>query len=222
MKLQKQRACRPFAEVMEERCVPTAHTLSAFAEIRSLASRVQPVQVAVAEAGTFRAPTPGEEAIQARAAVHTQLLNLRAEISALRAHHRRRFPRPNPGPVQPPLGGQGLIRLGLPAEFVDYGVVSLWNNTNTTVTFAVSASTYRQGQAFNFTLLPGQNRSFYAPVVNGFKPLFQVNFNPRLSTWIPLPEQNIVFESPSYFPAGTAGYPYAIGIGVNGYFLTTI
>lgn len=150
----------------------------------------------------------------------------RATIESMRV--KRRFPRPNPNPRPDPNpgsgpnGGMGLIRLGLPSGFLDYGVVSLWNNTNTTVTFGISASTYRNGQTFFFTFRPGQNQSFYAPVVNGIKPLFQVTFNSDPRNSIPLPQQNIVFESPRYVPQGTAGWPYAIGYGVNGYFLTQI
>ncbi len=116
----------------------------------------------------------------------------------------------------------GLIRLGLPSGFLDYGVVSLWNNTGTTVTFGVSASTYRNGQTFLFTFRPGQNQSFYAPVVNGIKPLFLVTFNSNPHNPIPLTQQNIVFESSPLRPSRDGRMAYAIGYGVNGYFISTI
>src|SRR5262249_55471838 len=82
-----------------------------------------------------------------------------------------------PGLLRPggPNGGMNLIKLGLPSNFLDYGVVTLWNNTNTVATFAISASTFRNGQFFTFTLRRGEHQSFFAPVVNGTLPLFQVS-----------------------------------------------
>ena len=53
-------------------------------------------------------------------------------------------------------------------------------------------------------------------------PLFQVRFQSNPWNPIPLPYKNIVFESPAYRPAGTAGFPYAIGLGGTNYFLTPI
>jgi hypothetical protein len=128
------------------------------------------------------------------------------------------------GTTQPggPNGGLGLIRLGLPNGFLDYGVVTLWNNTRTVTSFWVSASTFNNGQYYRFALAPGQVRSFYAPVVRAQVPLFRVSFNSNATGPIGLPNENIVFESPFYRPAGTAGWPYAINFGVKGYFVTQI
>lgn len=139
-----------------------------------------------------------------------------------------RFPRLFPtGPSSPSLpsvvgGPERTVRLRLPYNFLDYGVVTLWNNTTSPVTVSVSGSTFNNGQFYPFTILSGQNRSFYAPVVSGRVPLFQVSFNADQSRPIPLPQVNVVFDSPTYVPQGTAGWPYAIGIGVNGYFLSRI
>jgi hypothetical protein len=119
-------------------------------------------------------------------------------------------------------GSQSTVKLKLPYNFQDWGVVSLWNNTGGSVTFQVSASTFNNGQFYTFSLNSGQNMAFYAPVVSGFAPVFQVRFNSSQSDAIPIPEDNIVFESTSYVPSGTAGRPYAIGLGVNGYFTSPI
>ena len=32
-----------------------------------------------------------------------------------------------------------------------------------------------------------------------------------------LPQDNLIFEAKGWVPGGTAGYPYAINFGVNGY-----
>ncbi|AGA27170.1 hypothetical protein [Singulisphaera acidiphila] len=214
------RAFRPSAECVEERCVATAHTLAAGAELHAMAARHRADRAAMvlARLPQFQAPTAAAQGSGPAAIAE------RSTIEALRAP--RRFPRPrpnpNPNPGSGPNGGMGLIRLGIPNGFLDYGVVSLWNNTGTTLTFGISASTYRNGQTFLFTFRPGQNQSFYAPVVHGEKPLFQVTFNTDARNPITLPQQNIVFESPRYVPQGTAGWPYAIGNGVNGFTITTI
>jgi hypothetical protein len=126
------------------------------------------------------------------------------------------------GPL--PIGnglGQGLVRLTLPLHFLDYGVITLWNNTPSVVRFQVSASTFAGGQFFQFAIPSGGFRSFYAPVIDGQTPLFQVALNPNFRP-IVIPQVNIVFESPAYFPAGTAGRPYAINFGVNGLYLSYI
>jgi hypothetical protein len=135
------------------------------------------------------------------------------------------------GPHLPPSGrpgigpglGHGLIRLALPGNFLDYGVVTIWNNTRAPATIWVSASTFRNGEFFPFILGSGQFRSFYAAVdtSSGALPLFQVSFGPGTDS-IPLPHDNLIFESPAYFPAGTAGWPYAINFGVDGYYISYI
>lgn len=219
------RSFRPEAECVEERCVATAHTLAAGAELHAMAARHRADRAAIvlARLPRFQAPTNSTGQAVGPAVAAAAARADRPEIEAFRNRHRHRPPHRGPqGPVTPPNGGVGLIRLGLPGGFLDYGVVSLWNNTNTTVTFGISASTYRNGQTFFFTFRPGQNQSFYAPVVNGIKPLFQMRFNANPSNPTILTQQNIVFESPRYVPQGTAGWPYAIGLGVNGYFVTSI
>lgn len=176
---------------------------------------------------------PGAEGLDERCLTTVQAWTAGLGVQTLAAprHHEARVPNPalrHPRAlVQPgtgPNGGLGLIRLGLPSSFLDYGVVTLWNNTRTTAAFSVSASTFRNGQFYPFLLRPGQVQSFFAPVVNGNVPQFLVRFpaNPRNAMALPLPYQNIVFESPSYLPSGTAGWPYAIGYGVNGYSIKTI
>ena len=64
------------------------------------------------------------------------------------------FPYPGLKGVGPGLG-HGLIRLALPFNFHDYGVVTIWNNTRTIVNFGVSASTFNNGNFYGFTLNPG-------------------------------------------------------------------
>lgn len=117
--------------------------------------------------------------------------------------------------------GHGLVRLTMPYNFQNYGVVSIWNNTYTRVTFLASASTYQNGTPYSFTLFPGQVRSFYAQELNGFLPTFEVSFG-RGAPWTVLPLENKVFDGPGYVPNGTAGWPYAINIGVNGYYISYV
>ncbi|MFO0892250.1 MAG: hypothetical protein U0790_24325 [Isosphaeraceae bacterium] len=118
-------------------------------------------------------------------------------------------------------GGQGA----LPTNFRDWGVISIWNTTNSRVTFSVSASTYRGGQFFNFTLRPGQYQSYYA-AFDEFKnpPLFRVSFDPVNKTNpIAVSNINVVFERLRWYPkVGTEGRPYAITTDVSGYNLTPI
>ena len=138
--------------------------------------------------------------------------------------HARGYPQPGyPGShsVAPGMG-RGLVRLALPYSFGDFGVVTLWNNTNTRVTFAASASTFNNGRAYLFLLLPGQVKSFYASnTINGDSPVFRISVGPNAAP-VTLPYQNTVFETRSYFPSATAGFPYAINIGVNGYYISAI
>jgi hypothetical protein len=148
-----------------------------------------------------------------------------ATIHAAVHHPPPRLPHfPYPGlPGVGPGIGKGLVRLALPRTFGDFGVVTLWNNTNTTVSFAVSASTFNNGLYYPFTLRSGQVRSFFAPVakVTQTMPVFQVRFGPG-SVPVVLPQDNLVFEASTYIPAGTAGWPYAINLGPNGYSISAI
>lgn len=135
------------------------------------------------------------------------------------------------GPRFPPSGrpgigpgiGNGLVRLSLPGNHGDFGVVTLWNNTFRNVSFTVSASTLNNGIAYPFSLRPGQFRSFYASVIPGsqFLPVFRVGFGSSGESRA-LPQDNVVFEARGWVPSGTAGWPYAINLGVNGYYISLI
>jgi hypothetical protein len=89
------------------------------------------------------------------------------------------------------------------------------------VNFQVSASTFGNGAFYPFTLRSGQHQSYYAAEINGQNPIFQVRLAQNEPA-IVIPNENIVFETTTYVPAGTAGYPYAINLGVNGYYLSFI
>jgi len=127
----------------------------------------------------------------------------------------------NPMPTTT-VDGSGTFHFRLPSNFQDWGVVTLWNNTNVQVTFGVSASTFQNGLFHTFTLNSGQRQSFFAPVVSGRAPQFQVSFNPDNSKPIPLSNVNIVFESSSFVPQSTAGWPYAINLGLNTFSISQI
>jgi len=125
-----------------------------------------------------------------------------------------------PPVIGPGLDG-GLVRLALPGNYLDYGVVTIWNNTLYPATIGVGANTYNHGTIYAFTLQPGTNKSFYAPRIGHALPTFAVSFGPG-APLIPLPQDNLVFESTGYVPSGTAGYPYAINLGPHGYQLSYI
>ena len=125
----------------------------------------------------------------------------------------------------PPIGpglGKGLVRITLPYSHTDYGVISIWNNTPNRVTLLVGASTHQNGAPQAFTLLPGRTQSYYAySTINGDPPVFQVQL-PGASGPYTVTNVNVVFQSVGYFAPAKAGYPYAINIGVNGYYLSYI
>lgn len=117
--------------------------------------------------------------------------------------------------------GQGA----LPSNYMDWGAISIWNTTNQRVTFSVSASTYRFGQFYNFTLRPGQHQVYYA-AYDSFNnpPLFRVSFDP-ISRTNPaaVSDLNKIFERMNWYPRiGTEGRPYAIATNVSGLYLTPI
>ena len=121
--------------------------------------------------------------------------------------------------------GSGQGQGGLPANYIDWGVITLWNTTSSRVTFSVSASTYQGGRYFNFTLKPGQCQSYYAAFsANQMAPAFRVSFDTiHQFNAILLSDENIVFEKRSWYPAaGTEGRPYAIANSVSGLYLTPI
>jgi hypothetical protein len=190
-------------ECVEERCVATAHLAAAALDLHALAAaHHHAVHRFATAAGHHAAHSPGNTLV-----IHAPLPSS-----------------PASGSVTPPgtKGGVGTLHVTLPFDHQDWGVVTLWNNTNTTATFTVSASTFNNGQFYPFALQSGQVRSFFAPVVQGDAPLFQVSFEPGNAHPIPLPNDNIVFESTSYAPAATAGWPYAINLGLGAYSVSPI
>jgi hypothetical protein len=163
--------------------------------------------------------------VAAREAHRIQVQAHHAAVAPAAAHghaHKPTLP-PSGRPGIGPGLGRGLVRLALPGSFGDFGVVSIWNNTLSTANFSVSASTFNNGLYYPFSLAPGQVRSFYASVapVTGTLPVFQVSFGLGTPS-IALPQDNLIFETKSWVPNGTAGYPYAINFGVNGYYLSYI
>ena len=190
----------------------------------------------LATAGLHGAISPVHHATIAVAQSHNQEHHL-AITKIATSHHQQtpihvaRAPGHNGGPHFPPSGrpgigpgiGNGLVRLALPGSYGDFGVVTLWNNTFSNVSFTVSASTFNNGIAYPFTLRPGQFRSFYASVTPGSQslPVFQVGFGSAGES-LALPQDNVVFEARSWVPSGTGGWPYAINFGVNGYYISLI
>jgi hypothetical protein len=154
--------------------------------------------------------------LHALSAAHHRVTHPAFHTSRPQHHHHQHKPAGQPSsPGQ--VGTPGMLHFRLPSNYLDYGVVTIWNNTNAPATFQLSASTFNNGQFYPFTLPSGGVQSYFAPVVNGQAPLFQVSFNANRSNPIPLPQENIVFQSSTWVPTGTAGWPYAIGFGVNGY-----
>ena len=143
----------------------------------------------------------------------------------LRNQHKAHFPRASHGKHPVVMSGGGGTQGALPSNYHDWGVITLWNTTNQKVTFSVSASTYRAGQYFNFTLRPGQYQSYYAAFSNTKNtPVFRVSFDPiHQNNAIQISKINTVYERSSWYPAvGTEGFPYAIATNVSGLYLTPI
>jgi hypothetical protein len=143
----------------------------------------------------------------------------------IKNRNKAHFPRPTHGRPPVVMFGGGGTQGGLPSNFHDWGVITIWNTTNQRVTFSISASTYQSGKYFNFTLRPGQFQSYYATFsATNNVPVFRVSFDPinRFNS-IQLSNTNTVFESSRWYPAvGTEGYPYAIATNVSGLYLTPI
>lgn len=122
--------------------------------------------------------------------------------------------RGNPAPVvtlgrHGPGGGGGST-----ANYMNWGVITIWNKSSVPVTYSVAASTYDFGRFQNFFLRPGGRQAYYAPFGGSFDsaPTFFVGFDPiRRSNAIQISDINVVNESPRWFPrVGTEGRPYAI------------
>lgn len=179
---------------------------------------------------TFR---PGAEAMEGRClatagvaeasvGLHALAAQRVSERALVRAERGAAHVHPAANSGSGPSGAAGVIRLGLPQNFLDYGVVTLWNNSRTTASFTVSASTFQNGRPFSFILQSGQVQSFFAPVVGTSVPVFRVRFNANPANVFTLANENIVFQGPGYTPSATAGWPYRIDLGPNGYYTATI
>ncbi len=103
------RSFRPSAERFEERCVATAHTLAAGAELHAMVARHRAERAAavLARPPQFQTPT-GMGAAQGNGAA---IVAESPTIEALRVNRRRPRPRstpfPNPNPGSGPNGGWG-------------------------------------------------------------------------------------------------------------------
>ena len=205
----RQRAFRPCGEAFEARSLATAGAAGAVAGWGARAEAIhERLAARRAEVLAIRA-----EAVAARA----ERVGAHAEGTMTAFGGGRHRPAP---PIGPGLG-RGLVRLALPLHYLDYGVITVWNNTFSTVNLTVGASTFANGQAFPFAIRSGQFRSFYAPVIDGVEPVFGVTFDPTVDP-ILVSKVNVVFEEPAYFPPGKAGRPYSINFGVNGLYLSYI
>lgn len=125
--------------------------------------------------------------------------------------------RGNPAPVftfGQPRGGPGFGRPDSTADYMNWGVITIWNKSNAPVTYGVAASTHDFGRFQNFTLRPGGRQAFYAPFGGSFDsaPSFFVTFDPiQRTNTLQISEINVVNESPRWVPrVGTEGRPYAI------------
>jgi hypothetical protein len=188
---------RPRLEFAEDRCLATVHPL-----VSPIGHHVH----AMAAHQTLRAPVV---------------------IEGLHGH---RSPHVHGrGGHRPPVvmdGGGGTSSQGtLPANYHDWGVITIWNTTNQRLTYSVSASTFQSGRYFNFTLGPGQHQAYFA-TFDAFNnaPNFHVSFDPiHQNNSIQLSQINTVFEKASWYPGiGTEGFPYAIAVNVSGPYLTPI
>ncbi len=119
-------------------------------------------------------------------------------------HHR-------PGHGHGPFGGW---RSDSTADYMNWGVITIWNKSTATVTYSVGASTYDNGRFHNFSLRPGGRQAFYAPFGGSFNsaPAFFVSFDTiQHGNAMQVSDINVVNESPRWVPrVGTEGRPYAI------------
>ena len=190
------RAFRPCGEPVEARSLATAGMGAA------VAARVE----------AFR---------ELRAERHAAVAAWRAEVKAAHAAGATPNLSASGSPIRPGLG-RGLVRLTMPLASRDFAVVTIWNNTFDRVNLSVSVSTYQNGQYFPFSLPSGHYQSYYASIADGAAtPTLRVRLGDN-ATPIVLPKVNIVYEDRTFVPAGKAGYPYAISVGVNGLFLSYV
>lgn len=154
-----------------------------------------------------------------------------AEMRALRANNAalRKLPARMPGVTVPgangPTTGIGSGFLGnqgsptpptSPTANVYYGVITIKNTTQATVTLNVSASTYQGGKFFAFTLKPGKSEVFYAPYGGPLNsaPSFQVSIDSTNRNVTLLADVKTVYASANWSPTNVnQGRPYAIVAG---------
>ena len=127
------------------------------------------------------------------------------------------FGHPRHGPGHGPghgLGPGGGWRADSTADYMNWGVITIWNKSNAFVTYSVGASTFDNGRFHNFSLRPGGRQAFYAPFGGSFNsaPAFFVSFDTiQRSNAIQVSDINVVNEAPRWVPrVGTEGRPYAI------------
>lgn len=209
MKARRTRAFRPWGETMEQR-LPTA----AIPSIRAMMAERAAALRAQRGAGraNHNAPPPADNA-------------LRANNNALKPLQRRTPGVTVPGPNGPTTSGVGAGFLGNqggplnnrpapPAANLNYGLITIKNATQATISFSVSASTYQGGKFFDFTLAPGASQVYYAPYGGPFNsaPSFQVSFDTVERRYaIQLADVNSIFASSKWAPTDVSqGRPYEI------------
>ncbi|WP_165064254.1 hypothetical protein [Paludisphaera rhizosphaerae] len=155
-----------------------------------------------------------------------------AEVRALRANNAalRRLSAHTPGVTMPgangpttnvgagSLGNQGAPTGADSTGNVYYGVVTIKNTTQATVSFNISASTYQGGKFFAFTLKPGKSEVFYAPYGGPLNsaPSFQVSFDSTNRNVTLLADVKTVYASARWTPTNVnLGRPYAIIAGTG-------
>jgi len=153
-----------------------------------------------------------------------------AEIRALRANNAalRHLSAHTPGVTIPGangpttnigsglLGNQGPPTGPNSTGNVYYGVISIRNTTQATVSFNISASTYQGGKFFGFTLKPGKSEVFYAPYGGPLNsaPSFQVSFDPTNRNVTLLADVKTVYAPANWTPTNVSlGRPYSIVAG---------
>ncbi|AMV36706.1 hypothetical protein [Planctomyces sp. SH-PL62] len=116
------------------------------------------------------------------------------------------------------LGNQGprINRPVAPAPVanVNYGLITITNTTEATITFSVSASTFENGRFYDFTLKAGQSQVYFSRFGGPFDsaPTFQASFDTaERRNAIQLAEVNTVYASTRWVPSDPSlGRPYAI------------
>src|SRR3954454_14530072 len=154
MSQRQSRSFRPAVDRAEDRFLATVHPLASHLGAHAVAATI-------------------------RHAAHVQQHDGLITAEGMKSHHKAHQPRPSHGRPPVILNGGGGGQGGLPSNYNDWGVITIWNTTNQRVTFSISASTYQAGKYFNFTLRPGQFQSYYAAFSDTKNvPAFRVSFDP--------------------------------------------